>query len=142
MFEVGFWELFLIAIIALIVVGPERLPGLARTAGLWIGKMRQLVAGVRAEVERELHMAELQQTLRQNPVNEELKQLAAELKSNVDEAIPPYASRAEAMEALAKELTGQGESATPAAAQPPAATGPVAAAGEPAAVPSSDTRTS
>ena len=52
MFEVGFWELPLIGVVAMIVVGPERLPGLARTAGLWLGKARRMLADVKAEVLR------------------------------------------------------------------------------------------
>ena len=51
MFDVGFSEILLILVIALIVVGPERLPKLARTAGLWIGKARSIVSSVKAEVE-------------------------------------------------------------------------------------------
>ena len=41
MFDVGFWELAMIAVVALLVVGPERLPKLARTAGLWLGKVEK-----------------------------------------------------------------------------------------------------
>ncbi|MEZ5578150.1 MAG: Sec-independent protein translocase protein TatB [Candidatus Competibacteraceae bacterium] len=59
MFEIGFWELALIGVVAMIVVGPERLPGLARTAGLWLGKARRMLADVKAEVDRELQLEEL-----------------------------------------------------------------------------------
>jgi sec-independent protein translocase protein TatB len=59
MFEIGFWELALVGVVALIVVGPERLPGLARTAGLWLGKARRMIADVKAEVDRELQLEEL-----------------------------------------------------------------------------------
>ncbi len=47
MFDIGFWELSLLALVALLVVGPERLPKLARTAGLWLGKGRRLINSVR-----------------------------------------------------------------------------------------------
>ena len=43
MFDVGFWELSLIGAIMLVVLGPERLPGVARTAGFWIAKIRRMV---------------------------------------------------------------------------------------------------
>jgi len=66
MFDIGFQELLLIGVVALLVVGPERLPRLARTAGLWIGKARRMVAQVKDEVERELHADELKQML-ENP---------------------------------------------------------------------------
>jgi len=43
MFDVGFWELALIGVVALIIVGPERLPGVVRTAGRWVGKGRRIL---------------------------------------------------------------------------------------------------
>ncbi len=54
MFDIGFWELVLIGVVALLVVGPERLPKLARTAGLWIGRGRRMLSSVKAEIDREL----------------------------------------------------------------------------------------
>ena len=65
MFDIGFWEILLIFVVALIVVGPERLPGLARTAGLWVGKARRIVAEMKSEVERELQMDELKRSIQQ-----------------------------------------------------------------------------
>ena len=47
MFDVGFWEVTLIALISLLVVGPERLPKLARTLGAYVGKARRMVADVK-----------------------------------------------------------------------------------------------
>ncbi|WJW75648.1 Sec-independent protein translocase protein TatB [Thiohalobacter sp. IOR34] len=63
MFDIGFWELGLIMVIALLVVGPERLPRLARTAGLWLGKARSVVRSVKSEIDREIAAEELKQTL-------------------------------------------------------------------------------
>ena len=59
MFDVGFLELTLIGIIALLVVGPEKLPGLARTVGTWLGQARRMAANFRMELERELELSEL-----------------------------------------------------------------------------------
>lgn len=53
MFDIGFWELLLIGLVALLVIGPERLPGAARTLGLWVRRARALVNLVRDEVERQ-----------------------------------------------------------------------------------------
>ncbi|HET8700736.1 MAG TPA: Sec-independent protein translocase protein TatB [Nitrococcus sp.] len=64
MFDIGFWELFLTALIALIVLGPERLPGVARTLGLWIGRARAAFYSVREEVEREINADGLRETQR------------------------------------------------------------------------------
>ncbi len=63
MFDVGFSEILLIMVVALVVVGPERLPKLVRTAGLYLGRARRMVAAVKADVQRELATEELKQTL-------------------------------------------------------------------------------
>lgn len=63
MFDIGFSEIILVLVIALIVVGPERLPRLARTAGMWLGKIRRMVASVKAEIDHELATEELRKTL-------------------------------------------------------------------------------
>lgn len=63
MFEIGIWELVLIMVIALIVLGPERLPEVARTAGRWVGKARGMMRTVKAEIDRELAAEELQRVL-------------------------------------------------------------------------------
>lgn len=65
MFDVGFGELLLIGVIALLVLGPERLPRAARTAGHWMGRARATVQRFTAEVDRELKAEELRQTLRE-----------------------------------------------------------------------------
>ncbi len=63
MFEIGIWELVLIMVIALIVIGPERLPEMARNVGRWVGKARGMVRSVKAEIDRELAAEELQRVL-------------------------------------------------------------------------------
>lgn len=74
MFDVGFWELSLIALVALLVIGPERLPKVARTAGLWIGRGRRILSSVKADIEREIKAEELKEILdkqaRSNPLEE------------------------------------------------------------------------
>jgi sec-independent protein translocase protein TatB len=64
MFDVGFWELLVIGVIALVVVGPERLPGMMRTAGLWVGRARAAFYSIRDEVEREVNAQGLRDTER------------------------------------------------------------------------------
>jgi sec-independent protein translocase protein TatB len=63
MFEIGFWELVLIGLVALLVVGPERLPALARTLGVWTGRLRRMVAQVKEDIEREIRADELRKSL-------------------------------------------------------------------------------
>jgi sec-independent protein translocase protein TatB len=61
MFEIGFSEIVVIMVVALIVIGPERLPKVARTLGLLWGRAQRYVNGVRADIERDLHLEEMRQ---------------------------------------------------------------------------------
>ncbi len=54
MFGISFSELLLIGLIALLVLGPERLPGAARTAGVWVGRLKRSFNAIKTEVEREI----------------------------------------------------------------------------------------
>jgi sec-independent protein translocase protein TatB len=65
MFDVGMGEIGLIAVVALLVLGPERLPGAARTAGALLRKARQSWQSVRAEIERELAAEELKRSMKE-----------------------------------------------------------------------------
>ena len=59
MFGISFSELLLVGLIALLVLGPERLPGAARTAGLWIGRIKRSFNSIKEEVEREIGADEI-----------------------------------------------------------------------------------
>jgi sec-independent protein translocase protein TatB len=65
MFDIGFSELFLTGVVALVVLGPERLPKAARFAGLWVRRARAQWYSVKGELERELAAEELQRSLRE-----------------------------------------------------------------------------
>jgi sec-independent protein translocase protein TatB len=84
MFEIGFWELVLIGVVALVVLGPERLPKAARTLGLWAGRARSYVRHFSSELEREVQA----QALRQ-----QAQDLKRELKASTDTATPPDDTR-------------------------------------------------
>lgn len=77
MFDIGFWELFLIMVLALLIVGPERLPKAARTAGYWLGKARRYVEGVKEEVASEFDVSELKRMIhnQETQINELQSQL-------------------------------------------------------------------
>ncbi|MBJ6136783.1 Sec-independent protein translocase protein TatB [Marinobacter litoralis] len=64
MFDIGFVELLICGIIALLVLGPERLPSAARTAGRWVGGARRMVRQFTSELDRELKAEELREQLR------------------------------------------------------------------------------
>ncbi|CAB1277570.1 Sec-independent protein translocase protein TatB [Candidatus Nitrosacidococcus tergens] len=66
MFDIGFGEILVIFVVLLLVVGPERMPTVARTTALWLKKIRGLISQVKQEVEQELHAEELRQSLRKN----------------------------------------------------------------------------
>ncbi|WNW12977.1 Sec-independent protein translocase protein TatB [Pseudomonas sp. DTU_2021_1001937_2_SI_NGA_ILE_001] len=63
MFGISFSELLLVGLVALLVLGPERLPGAARTAGLWIGRLRRSFNAIKQEVEREIGADEIRRQL-------------------------------------------------------------------------------
>lgn len=64
MFDVGFSELILLAIVALVVLGPEKLPHAARMAGAWMGRIRRSIISVQAEIENEVAAAEMRERIR------------------------------------------------------------------------------
>lgn len=69
MFDIGFWELAIIGLVALVVVGPERLPRLARTLGLWLGKGRRILGGIKEEIDREIQADEIKKSLEEKMRN-------------------------------------------------------------------------
>ena len=78
MFDVGFWELAIIAVIALLVIGPERLPKAARTAGLWVGRARRMVTDVKSDIDREIREGDLAELKK---AGEELKKTQSAVES-------------------------------------------------------------
>lgn len=85
MFDVGLQELILIMVIALLVVGPKRLPGLARKAGFWLGRARSYIAGVRNDIAEELRADELRDMMtRQEQEMRELRSMLDQTKSEME----------------------------------------------------------
>ncbi|MGB2130738.1 MAG: Sec-independent protein translocase protein TatB [Marinobacterium sp.] len=62
MFDIGFFELMVVGVVALLVLGPERLPSAARTCGLWLGRVRRSLSSIQSEIREELRMEELKRT--------------------------------------------------------------------------------
>jgi len=86
MFDSGFLELLIVGIIALLVVGPERLPEVASKAGKFIGKMKAFVATTREDIEKEIRSDELQSMLNQQKDEiSELRDMMKTTKSEVSE---------------------------------------------------------
>lgn len=72
MFDVGFSEIIMVGLVALLVIGPEKLPKAARIAGYWLGKTRSTIASVKADIKQELHAEEMRQLLKQTDLSNEI----------------------------------------------------------------------
>jgi sec-independent protein translocase protein TatB len=129
-FDIGFSELLVIGVVALIVIGPERLPRVARTVGHLAGRLQRYVADVKADINREMELDELRK------MRDEMQQAASEMESSVrkelsqteqalnqavaDVAAPAQQAVAEAaapMHEVVAEVTSPAPASEPAPAQ-------------------------
>jgi sec-independent protein translocase protein TatB len=85
MFDVGLLELLLVGIVALLVVGPERLPKLARTAGMWLGRGRRFISSVKDDIDRELKADELRSILEKQKQNNPLHEIVEDTKKDFEQ---------------------------------------------------------
>ncbi len=83
MFDIGFSELLLFGVIALIVLGPEKLPQAARTAGQWYAKLRRTVSTLQSEIEAELDLAETRKQMQDELVK--IRQTESDMKRELAE---------------------------------------------------------
>lgn len=124
MFGISFSELLLVGLVALLVLGPERLPGAARTAGLWIGRLKRSFNAIKQEVEREIGADEIRRQLH----NEHILSLEEEARKIMQPQQPPAAP-------VAPAATVAPAPAEPVAETPvspaPASTAPVIGAASP-----------
>lgn len=81
MFDIGFSELLVIGIVALIVIGPEKLPRVARTIGHLAGRLQRYVADVKADINREIELDELRK------MRDSMQQAASEMQTAVDKEL-------------------------------------------------------
>lgn len=101
MFGIGFSELMLIGLVALIVVGPERLPKLARTAGAWLGRLNRYVSQVKSEIHRELELDELRKA--QQSVKESVQKYEIMTEEAISQAGKEAAEIGKSVADVAKE---------------------------------------
>ncbi len=88
MFDIGFSELMLIGIVALVVIGPERLPKVARTAGQWLGRLNRYVSQVKQDIDRDIKLDELrkmQQEMKDSAQRYEI--MAGDTKREIETAV-------------------------------------------------------
>lgn len=84
MFDVGFAELLLIALVGLIVIGPNRLPETIRTLALWLGRARRTYSQFRKDLEQEIGADEIRQELRNEEIMAQLKETQQQLHESLD----------------------------------------------------------
>lgn len=96
MFDIGFWELAIIGVVGLLVIGPDKLPGVARTAGMWVGRTRRFVTQVKSDIDRELKQEELRKALENDAGLDEIKQImnTDQFSLEDDDSKPDYQVKA------------------------------------------------
>lgn len=95
MLDIGFLELLIIAVVGLLVLGPERLPRAARTAGLWVGKIKRTVSGMQREISAQLEAEELRQKIneQQKSLDDSLEKAKQDVESLAES--PPTSKKEE-----------------------------------------------
>lgn len=112
MFDVGFSELVVIALVALIVIGPERLPRVARTVGALLGRAQRYINDVKADIQREVDLDELKN----------IRDTFQEAAKSVEESVTKVGQELQATgESLNQSISGAGETKAEAAAPEPLA---------------------
>lgn len=122
MFDVGFSEILVIAVVALIVIGPERLPKVARTLGHLFGRMQRYVNDVKADISREMELDELRK------LQSSMQDAARSIEQTVNKEINTTESQLNSIATAATEVAPPPAAPEPAAVAPSAEPAPVTAA--------------
>ena len=126
MFGISFSELLLVGLVALLVLGPERLPGAARTAGLWIGRLKRSFNTIKQEVEREIGADEIRRQLHNEHIlsmeREAQKLLAPLTGQNPPQETPPPAAETPAPSGTPADAAAPPAVATSTPPSPPSET--------------------
>jgi sec-independent protein translocase protein TatB len=104
-FDIGFWELLLIAVVALVVVGPERLPKLVRVCGLWLGRANASLQAVKNDIAKELRAEEIKQAFKKPDDLPDLNEII-----DIDEPVKPKSNPDKSKEdTIAKKQADDGK---------------------------------
>ncbi|WP_299980787.1 Sec-independent protein translocase protein TatB [uncultured Pseudoteredinibacter sp.] len=114
MFDIGFFELLLIAVVGLVVIGPERLPGTLRKLALYWGRIKRSISDTRQEIEQQIGADDIRRQLHNEEVMERLAKAEAELNKSLDIEEPNTASEQSA--AIGNDETKAESSSEPQAA--------------------------
>ena len=126
MFDIAFSEIVVIAVVALIVIGPERLPKVARTLGHMFGRLQRYVNEVKADINREMELDELRK------LKNEMQSAASEFQSSINKAAQEVDSGVRSVETELNEAGQSSSETSPAAIPGTIATGVPPAAPAPA----------
>ena len=119
MFDIGFSELLVIGVVALVVIGPEKLPRLARTVGHLAGRLQRYVSDVKADINREMELDELKKmreslqetaTSFESSVRSELSKTESDLNSSVQSAVEEKPPVVEEKPAAVEQKVGEAKS--------------------------------
>jgi sec-independent protein translocase protein TatB len=104
MFDIGFAELLIIAVVALIVLGPDKLPTAIKTVGMWVGRIRRTVSSIQSEISEELRIDEMKRTtaISKQELEKELKEMSQPFNEVVG-ADSPMSAKASSPEELQAE---------------------------------------
>lgn len=111
MFDIGFSELLVVFVVGLLILGPERLPGAAKTAGLWVRKIRRSIQSVQREINAQLDQEELQRSIKETNerIMRETAKFEQEASAPIKEASEPKntATASEAAQEEAQKATNE-----------------------------------
>lgn len=116
MFDIGFTELMLIGIVSLIVIGPERLPAVARTAGQWVAKVQRFVRGVKTDLASELESGDLKKLIGDqreqiNELREMVSSARQDFETSTRDVVQGAKKRLDEMETSARDTDSTAGSA-------------------------------
>ena len=144
MFGISFSELLLVGLVALVVLGPERLPGAARTAGLWVGRLKRSFNAIKQEVERELGADEIRRQLHNEHIlsmEQEARRILNPSSVTPDPSTTPGSEPLVAPAAVVPQTTPVAAAVTPeVVASPAPAAAPSVAADAPQPAPTEPTQ--
>ncbi|MES2603699.1 MAG: Sec-independent protein translocase protein TatB [Pseudomonadota bacterium] len=134
MFDIGFQEIVLIAVVAIFVLGPEKMPGAVRTLALMIGRLKRNFNSLRTEIEKEIGADDIRRTLRNEEIMAKFKNTQAQVQNSISAVKKDVDAFQKNVEAEVQTVSTGGQASTTSASSPaiestsaPAAT-PVAAA--------------
>ena len=106
MFDIGFAELLIVAVVALVVLGPDKLPTAVKTLGLWVGRIRRTVTSIQSEISEELRIEEMKRTtaIQKEELEKELSEMSKPFSNVLDEE-SPMAAKVSSAEELQKQAT-------------------------------------